>query len=323
MDKFDRIFQLTHILEGRRTPIAMADLTARLECSKATVFRTIKSVERYLGARIGLDPRQIGYQYLVGPDGLCHQLPGLWFSPKELQALVVFQRLLSSMDPGLLNDYLAPVSKRIIKLVEHKRLRLTEVASRIRILTAGRRAIGISFQAVASATLQRRKLTISYHSRGKDEYSERVISPQRVSHYRDNWYLDAWDELRSALRSFSIDRIREAKELSEKAADIPDDELDRHYASAYGIFAGPADSIAVLRFTGKRARWVADEQWHPLQQSRFLPDGSFELRFPFGDTPELVMDVLKHGADVEVIEPLPLREAVRDALSAALRRYST
>lgn len=39
-------------------------------------------------------------------------------------------------------------------------------------------------------------------------------------------------------------------------------------------------NAAVLRFTPQRARWVAEEQWHPQQQGRMLEDGSYELRIP-------------------------------------------
>ena len=103
------------------------------------------------------------------------------------------------------------------------------------------------------------------------------MSPQRIVHYREAWYLDAWDEGKDALRSFSIDRIRRATVLDEPALDVPEAELDDHYATAYGIFGGKADKVAVLRFTPERARWVADEQWHPQQQGRWLEDGSYEL----------------------------------------------
>ena len=41
VDKFDRIYQLNRILAGRRTPIALEDLMERLECSKATAYRTL------------------------------------------------------------------------------------------------------------------------------------------------------------------------------------------------------------------------------------------------------------------------------------------
>jgi predicted DNA-binding transcriptional regulator YafY len=35
------------------------------------------------------------------------------------------------------------------------------------------------------------------------------------------------------------------------------------------------------------------------------------------------MDILRHGADVEVISPEGLREEVKRALEAALRQYRT
>jgi predicted DNA-binding transcriptional regulator YafY len=183
------------------------------------------------------------------------------------------------------------------------------------------RAAGEAFGTVASATLQRRRLWIEYHARSTNKVTDRTVSPQRIVHYRGGWYLDAWDDDKDALRSFAIDRIRRATPLQEAALDIPEQQLDEHYASAYGIFGGKADQVAVLRFTPERARWVADEQWHPQQQGRWLEDGSYELRIPYREPRELVMDVLRHGAGVTVVAPEALAAAVRDELAAALKAY--
>ena len=57
----------------------------------------------------------------------------------------------------------------------------------------------------------------------------------------------------------------------------------------------------MLRFTPERARWVADEQWHPQQQGRWLEDGSYELSIPYRESRELVMDVMRHGGGVAVL----------------------
>lgn len=323
MDKFDRIYELHGVLAHRRTPVALADLMQRLECSEATVYRLIAVLKDRLGAPIELDRDLGGYKYAPTPDGREYQLPGLWFSAKELQALVMLQKLLSSLGPGLLEEYLAPISARIEELVRHKRLSLGEVGSRIRLLTLAARPLGASFQIAASATLQRRRLRIRYHSRSRDEQTERVISPQRLVYYRDNWYLDAWDHLREALRSFSIDRIRNAVELAATALEPASIRLEEHYASAYGIFAGKANRTAVLRFSAERARWVADERWHPQQAGQFLTDGRYELRFPYRDPRELVMDILRHGPDVEVVSPEALRAEIKAALEGTLAQYAT
>jgi proteasome accessory factor C len=321
VDKFDRIFHLHAILSSRRTAIPLEDLMARLECSKSTLHRAVNALKDYLNAPVVYDTNAGGYRYAREVKAEAYELPGLWFTPNELQALAVMQRLLKDIGGGFLQEHFGPISKRIQELTRHRRLNLGEAASRLRFPAVGARPSGDAFQTVASATLQRRKLWIQYHARTSDKVSERTISPQRVIHYRETWYLDAWDESRSALRTFSIDRIRRATVLEEGAFDVVDAELDEHFATAYGIFGGKADKVAVLRFTAERARWVADENWHPAQQGKYLADGSYELSIPYRDARELVMDIMRHGCNVEVVSPSELRDQLQDELEHALARY--
>ncbi len=322
MDKFDRIYQLHHVLAGRRTPVAIDALMERLECSKPSAYRLLRVLRDYLGAPVRLDAERGGYLYAQSPGEGPYELPGLWFNAKELQALVVFERLLESLEPGLLAEHLEPLAQRVAQLMSHRRLGLSEAAQRIRVLPMTARKAGEHFHTLASATLQRRRVRIGYRSRSRDESTEREVSPQRLVHYRDNWYLDAWCHLRHGLRSFAVDRVHSALELRTPVRGIPDAELDEHFASSYGIFAGRANKTAVLRFSRERARWVADERWHPQQVGQYLTDGSYELRLPYRDERELVMDILRHGPEVEVVSPEALRSAVKQRLAAALARYA-
>ena len=323
MDKFDRIYQLHHILNGRRVPISISELTDSLHCSRSNVFRLIAMLRDHLGAPVEFHKELGGYRYARSPEGRQYELPGLWFSANELQSLAALRKLLSGIGPGLLERHLAPVGKRLDELIQHKRLKLGDVGARIKLLSLAARPIGPAFHVVTSATLQRCKLRLRYHSRSRDELSERTVSPQRLAHYRDNWYLDAWDEYRIELRSFSIDRIRLATAVDEPAREVSEDVLDEHLASSYGIFSGKANKTAALLFSSERARWVADERWHPEQSGQFLTDGRYELRLPYRDSRELVMDILKHGADIEVVAPETLKTDVKQKLQMALARYMT
>ncbi len=321
MDKFDRIYKLHGILRERRTPISRSELKSRLDCSEPTVFRLLRLLKEHLNAPLEWNEELSGYYYKRDAAGGTYELPGLWFNARELQALLVFDRLFESLEPGMLGEHLAPLARRISELIEHKRLGLSEAARRVRVLGMAARPSGEWFQVLAGGTLQRRRLYLRYHSRGKDQVSERMVSPQRLVHYRDNWYLDAWCHSEDGLRTFSIDRVKHAAELKEAAREIPDRELDEHLASAYGIFSGKANKTAVLRFSAERARWVADERWHPNQAGQFLTDGSYELRIPYRDPRELILDILRHGPNVEVIGPEALRNALAEQLKAALARY--
>jgi predicted DNA-binding transcriptional regulator YafY len=320
MDKFDRIYALHRILSARRTPIAEAELCERLECSRATMYRLVGVLRDRLGAPLERVDEPAGFRY--APDvQAAYELPGLWFTEQELQSLLVFHRLLATLEPGLLEEHLAPLRRRIDALVAHKRLGLAEAARRVRVLAIGSRPAGNWFRVLAGATLQRQRLRLSYHARSTDRLTEREVDPQRLTHYRDNWYLDGWDHLRRELRSFAVDRVRRAELLEAPARDVPEPELDAYFASSYGIFAGRANRTAVLVFSRERARWVADERWHPQQVGQFRTDGAYELHIPYRDPRELLMDILRHGAEVEVLAPEPLRAAVAEALRRAAARY--
>lgn len=321
MDKYDRIFQLHRALAGRRTPVSAEDLQARLECSRATLYRIIAFLRDRLGAPIEHDADRTGFIYAPTPDGRPYELPGLWFSAAELQALVAFRQLLENVDGGLLADHLRPAAQRIEQLLRHRRLKLDEAPRRIRLLGGIGRAPGPAFDAVAAAVLQRQRLRFAYDGRARGTATRRDVSPQRLVHYRDNWYLDGYDHDRKALRIYSVDRIANPEPTGEAARDIPDKELDDHYASAFGIFAGKANKEALLHFSAQQARWVADERWHPRQTGQYLTDGRYELRVPYRDPRELIMEILRHGAGVEVVAPAALREQVVEALEAALGQY--
>jgi len=75
---------------------------------------------------------------------------------------------------------------------------------------------------------------------------------------------------------------------------------------------------ATLRFSPERARWVAAETWHLQQRGRFEPDGRYVLELPYADPRELVMDILRHVPEVEVLGPPALQSLVREKLMSGL-----
>lgn len=319
MSKIDEIYRLHRLLDGRRTGLARADLIDTHGFARATLTRLIRDLRDKLNAPLIHDKDRGGYCYDTA-DGR-FAFPGLWLTADELLALVTFKHLFDKLEPGLLDEHLRPLQTRIDQLLASRHLGAGE-AGRIRLLRmAARHKNPSHFQIVAGAVLQRKRLVIDYHNREHNQTSRREISPQRLAHYRDNWYLDAWCHKKKGLRIFAVECIRAVEPLARAAKSVPESTLDRELANAYGIFAGKATAIAVLVFTAYRARWVAGEVWQSQQQARWLDDGRYELRIPYSDERELTMDILKYGADVEVIAPAELREQVKDRLESAVSQY--
>lgn len=320
MNQFDRIYALHCELSRARHPVSRRVLEDRLECSAATIKRIIGEMRLYLDAPIEYHRERNGYYY-ADSGTTRFELPGLWFNDSEVVSLLIMDQLLEQTEPGLLARSLAPVRRRLETILHSRQLGAGELAARVRILRAVARPAGVHFRTVASALIARRRLLIRYHGRGRDTVTEREISPQRLTYYRDNWYLDAWCHQARGLRSFAVERIRTAVEGRGKAKSVSGKTLDAELASGYGIFAGRSKHTAVLRFSADAARWVADECWHPEQRVRWLEDGSFELRVPYSRADELLHDILGYGADVRVEAPAELRRAVSDRLQRACQLY--
>jgi predicted DNA-binding transcriptional regulator YafY len=321
MSNNERIYRIDQLLNDRKA-LSFQELIDRLEVSPATLKRDLAYMRDRLNAPIVYDKELNGYRFESNSES--YSLPGLWFSPEEIYALLTMQHLLANLDnEGFLNKHIKPLQSRLLAMLDDSDNSLEEIQKRIRIEKMGSRKYDLEhFQEIGAALVKRKRLMIEYQSRSKDENTRREISPQRMIYYRDNWYLDAWCHLKNGLRSFSIDAIKVAEILEIKADAVNDQLLDVELGAGYGIFAGQDIQWATLRFTAERSRWVASEKWHPEQVGVYLDNGDYELKIPFSDTRELSMDILKHGADVKVIEPPALVTAIRESLNQMRALYA-
>jgi predicted DNA-binding transcriptional regulator YafY len=317
-----RLYQYKSLLSEHRA-VTAEELMAKQEISRATFKRDIAKLRDQLHVPIKFDRDRGGYVLEQGPGHTDSELPGLWFSPEEVLALVTIQQLLTQLAPGLLGAKLRPMQARLAELMEKNGLAGADVAKRIKLTHASgkRRLKPQIFEAVAAATLGRKRLGVKHFNRQNGQTLERDISPQRLVNYRDNWYVDAWCHLREDLRSFSIDALASVNILDTAAKEIADKRLDEVLGASYGIFRGAPKSTAVLKFNPQRARWVRREEWHPAQDSREEADGSYVLSVPYSDEREIVGDILRLGADVRVLEPKELRRKVQQAALAMVNEY--
>jgi len=318
MERLERFYKIDALLH-ERTVVTRSEFLQALEVSPATFKRDLEYMRDRFNMPVVYDGDKGGYCY---EPGRRFSLPGLWFNEGEVFALMTMQHLLSSLDQGgLIGPHIAPLMARLDAIIGRGDASAAEVRKRIRLLTFGSRRMPLAhFSMVGSALFRRRRLRIEYYARSTDQHSTRVVSPQRLVHYRENWYLDTWCHLRDGLRSFSVDGLRRVELLDEEAQEIDLQTLDDYLVDSYGIVRGGQAQRAKLRFSPERARWVAAEVWHPEQQGSFDGDGYYVLELPYRDDRELVLDIMRHGGEVEVLEPTHLREKISALHSAAAGR---
>jgi predicted DNA-binding transcriptional regulator YafY len=321
MDRTERFYKIDQLLKDSKV-VTFARLQDTLGVSPATLKRDLEYMRSRFNAPIEYVRSSNSYRFGKPRAGPQYELPGLWFNAAEIYALITTLQLLGSLQPGELGAQAGTLVERLRAILGAGDHAWQEVEKRIRIFQPERRAGDTAwFSVIAAALLKRSRLFIRHYNRNEDRVTERDVSPQRLVHYRDNWYLDAYCHVREDLRSFAVDAIQSAVLRDAKAKEVPKAELDEYLGSGYGIFAGRKVEWAALKFTPKTARWVSAQRWHPDERHRVESDGSYVLEVPYADDRELVMEILKYGADVEVLAPAGLRKRVADSHKEAGRRY--
>lgn len=316
MDRTERFYKIQAMLMNRQS-VSMKQMQDALEVSRATLNRDLAYMRDRLGIPFEWDATLRGYTLTrQQAKDKTFELPGIWFNQQEIISLLTMIELISKLDPGgLLLPQLLPFKNRLESLLDNGTGDSKEARNRIRILPMAQRHVsGDYFQVITYALVNRKCIEMKHYARQTGKKTERIISPQRLVYYRDNWYIDAFCHLRNDLRSFSLDALSEVKTLEEKAIDVPEKEMREMFESSYGIFSGKNHQVAKLKFTPFRAQWVAREIWHPKQIGTLHPDGSYTLEVPYGEDWELIQDILKQGSDVQVLGPKNLCLKIKESI---------
>lgn len=198
MSQFERINKINSVLQNSKNAVEIEKFLSVLEISKATFKRDLAYMRDRLNAPIIWDKDGRGYRYSTGSGK--YELPGLWFNSSEILALLVMEHLLENLQPGLLTPHIDPMRTSVRALIEKGEHSADEVIDRIRLISLASRDYDIGcFETVSIGLLNRKRLKINYYNRERDEYLGREVSPQRLVHYRENWYLDSWCHLRNDL----------------------------------------------------------------------------------------------------------------------------
>ncbi len=302
MDRTERFYKIELLLRSRGC-VSFQALQDELDVSPATLKRDLQYLRDRLSAPIVYDRFDNGYRFEQS-DVARQELPGLWFSEKEITALLTMHQLMAGLDDdGVLSRHLQPMMEKLQGMLGTDESEARELMRRVKVIsTARRRAPSRHFELLGSALVQRKRVWLRYFKRSDRALSEREVSPQRLVNYRNTWYLDAWCHVSDGLRRFALDAIQEAQPQESKARHVAVKDLETELDAGYGIYGGGNAKVkwATLVFSADAAQWVAVEEWHAQQKGRWLADGRYELQVPYVDPTELVMDILRHGDNVEV-----------------------
>lgn len=322
-----------------RKIVTFEELTAVLKASAPTVKRDLRFMREVLGAPIVYSRVMGGYSYDPGSKNKMRAngtLPAsgmgrkTWYSPQELYVLVKTSNLLTELakdDTSAIYQDLEPLRARVLSVMNVGGTLPSQFMPYIKIIdesSEGLHGEPDTFASVGAALSSHRRLQILYENRSRQDSksSIREISPLRLVHYRNRWYVDAYCHTASEFRTFAIENIRRAEILTKRAQSFRPKEIADNLDASYGIFRGKDLKEAVLLFDREVASYIRRQVWHPKQ--RMVSQGnSVRVTIPYSNPTELVGEIMRWGKHVSVVSPDDLRKKVHEALQETLQQYQS
>ena len=173
---------------------------------------------------------------------------------------------------------------------------------------------------VMQAMLDNAVLKMQYKKYQSTETDHRTIYPYAVKEFEKRWYIVAYSEDAGQMRTYAMDRIQ-ALERTGATFTLPKDfHVDEVFEASYGIYLpeeGQKPVLVKIRATERESAYLMDLPLHPSQTR--LPGNEFVLRVI--PNPGFIMELLRHGNRLEVLEPESLRQTVKEELKKALDIY--
>ena len=247
---------------------------------------------------------EIGYRV----DRTAYALPEVSFSPDELAVRGLASRVWQQASLA------APASRAVLKLkaagVEPDQGSLVGIEPRVRTSEP-------AFEPVYAAVRDRRPIRFPYRTPGRPDVTERDLEPWGIVSRHGRWYVVGHDRLRGATRVFRLSRIagpvRSAGQPGEVV--VPEGiDLRAQVATLVPARATAEARLCMRPGSGQRFRRRARDV-RPDPDGR---EGFDEVTVAFSDLEVLAEEVAAMGADVQVLDPPALREAVIRRLRGVL-----
>jgi predicted DNA-binding transcriptional regulator YafY len=302
MNRIDRMFGILLQLQHRRR-VRAQDLAAIFEVSERTIYRDMTALSE-VGVPIVALPGE-GYELMEG-----YYLRPLVFTPDEAGALsLAAQMFLSQASGRVAAGAQQALTKLTAVLPPATRQQVDVLVKMIQFILPPTRfnlddkRLTVFQQAIT----QQRCVFLRYHSYTRDETTERVVEPLKLTFSGEAWYLSGYCHLRQAERDFRLDRIDVWQLLDETF-------------TPRTVAASPAESIvARVRFAPHAVRWVRERQHYSFQQEEATQDGiGVIMTYRVDSLQELMPWLLSWGASAEALDPPSFRAAQRDEVARLL-----
>ena len=181
---------------------------------------------------------------------------------------------------------------------------------------AGLQYLGIIIEAMR----MNRRLRMGYKKFHAEGY-EKTVCPYALKLFHQRWYLLAKTE-EEQMRIYALDRMTSLCVTEEKFMMPENFSAQQYFAEYYGVLT---DDTPLTRVVVRAHKWMPDYlrtlPLHHSQRELKSGDGYTDFSFEVRPTSDFLGELLKFGNGIEILEPLNIREKMRQMIAETLKRY--
>lgn len=174
-----------------------------------------------------------------------------------------------------------------------------------------------------NAIINKTVLKIIYEPFGKEPY-EVIFHPYFLKQYNNRWFVFGYNEFnQNSQWNLALDRINGTVENTINKYIEDQTDWNDFFDDMIGVskFIGKEVEEVKLVFHKEQAPYIETKPLHWSQKSKYLDDGSLEIRIQVMLNYELEMRILSFGEKVKVIEPAILVTTILNRLKKQFENY--
>lgn len=177
---------------------------------------------------------------------------------------------------------------------------------------------------IINAMKQGNKLVMEYHKFGSTTGHHVEVEPYAIKVFKQRWYLLANDGKKEKPAVYALDRVVSLKESTETFQYPQDCNAKSFFKDCYGVIYGTNDVAQriVLRAYPPYINYIRTLPLHTSQKELESTDKYADFAYFLRPTFDFKQELLSQADEVEVLEPLSLREEMKAILQRMLKRYS-
>lgn len=306
-----RIFELDRMIHLGKLESAQ-QAADEFGVSRRTIERDLDTLRYELKADLQFDRSMGRYRYEGDPV----TVPAQWLNEREIALLLIAERALRIFTNTSFGDKIHPAFNRLLTPIRHDKKMMRYISDLCNSVHfhqpfIAMRDIHSEFAVVLDAILERKRLSMEYHTGGRKETQRRQVEPYTLINNGGEWYLIGRCLKNRCETTFAMSEVYHPL-IEDFYFEIPESfKVESYMGEGFGQMHGQDPVEIELRITPPAVGWVRRHRWHPTQKIEETTDGiKLLLHCPVTET--LVRWILQMGGSVQVSKPKELRKKVLD-----------